>query len=82
MITQIQNVTDYLKTYGTQLAEKVQQNAEPVFTPGDEWDSKMDTLLRQPFAAQGDVIQALVKTLEDQNAALVVGEMGVGCWRD
>jgi len=78
MITQIQNVTDYLKTYGNLLAEKVKQSAEPLFNPGDPWDEKMDTLLRKPFAAQGDVIQALVKTLEDQNSAIVVGEMGVG----
>lgn len=78
MITQIQNVTDYLKTYGTLLAEKVKQRAEPLFMPGDPWDPKMETPLRKPFAAQGDVIQALVKTFEDQNSAAVVGEMGVG----
>ena len=78
MITEIQNVTEYLKTYGNLLAEKVKQSAEPLFNPGDPWDTKMNTLLREPFAAQGDVIEALVKTLEKQNSAIVVGEMGCG----
>jgi hypothetical protein len=40
MITQIQNVTEYLKTYGNLLAEKVKQSAEPLFNPGDPWDGK------------------------------------------
>ena len=78
MITETQNVTDYLKTYGSQLAEKVKLKAKPLFNPGDPWDDKMKLLLRKPFAAQGDVIMSLVKTLEKQNSAIVVGEMGVG----
>ena len=78
LITEIENVSDYLKTFGTELAEKVKSQAEPLFNPGDKWDSKMDTLLRKPFAAQGDVIMSLVKTLERQNSAIVVGEMGTG----
>ncbi len=78
MITDIGNVTDYLKTYGTQLAEKVTQTAEPLFNPGDPWDAKMDTLLRAPFAAQGDVIMSLVKTLEEKTSAMVIGECGTG----
>jgi len=78
MITDIENVTEYLKTYGNQLAQKVKQTAEPLFNPGDPWDKKMATLLRAPFAAQGDVIQGLVKTLQNQTSAIVVGEMGSG----
>jgi superfamily II DNA or RNA helicase len=78
MITEIQSVTDYLKIYGNQLAGKVKQGAEPLFTPGDAWDPKMDTLLRKPFTAQGDVIQSLTITFQEKNAAIVVGEMGSG----
>jgi len=78
MITEIQNVTEYLKTFGNQLAAKVRDKARPLFNPGENWDDKMQTLLRKPFAAQGDVIQSLVKLFEDNNSAIVVGEMGSG----
>jgi len=78
MITEIQNVTDYLKLFGNNLAEKVKDNAKPLFNPGDAWDPKMDSLLRQPFAAQGDVIMSLVKVFEKQNSAIICGEMGSG----
>jgi len=78
MITEIQNVTDYLKKYGNNLAEKVKDNAKPLFNPGEAWDDKMDTLLRKPFAAQGDVIMGLIKTLKEQDSAVIVGEMGSG----
>ena len=78
MITEIQNVTEYLKAFGNQLAQKVKDKAQPLFNPGEIWDDKMQTLLRKPFAAQGDVIQSLVKLFEDNNSAIVVGEMGSG----
>ena len=78
MIEKIQNVTGYLKIFGNNLAEKVKDNAKPLFNPGDAWDPKMDSLLRQPFAAQGDVIMSLVKVFEKQNSAIICGEMGSG----
>jgi len=78
MITEIQNVTDYLKTYGNNLAEKVKDNAKPLFNPGQPWDDKMDTLLRKPFVAQGDVIMGINEILKKQDSAVIVGEMGSG----
>jgi len=78
MITEIENVTEYLKRFGGQLAKRVKDRAQPLFNPGEHWDDKMQTLLRKPFAAQGDVIQSLVKLLEDNDSAIVVGEMGSG----
>ena len=78
MITEIQNVTDYLKTFGKNLAEKVKDNAKPLFNPGEPWNPMLDTLLRKPFAAQGDVIMGVTEVLKEQNSALIVGEMGSG----
>jgi len=78
MITEIQNVTEYLKTFGSHLAGKVKDRANPLFNPGEAWHDKMGTLLRKPFAAQGDVIQSLVKLFEANKSAIVVGEMGSG----
>ena len=78
MITEIKNVTDYLKTYGNHLAEKVKNSAKPLFNPGESWEPKMNRLLRKPFAAQGDVIMGILKTLREQDSAVIVGEMGSG----
>jgi type I site-specific restriction endonuclease len=78
MLSGISTLGDYLRCYGGQLAEKVQQEARPLFSPGEEWDDKLSDLLRQPFPAQGDVIMGLCEALRERNSALVVGEMGSG----
>ena len=78
MLEQVKNVTDYLRIYGGELAEKIKRNAEPLFNPGDEWDDKIATLLRKPYQAQGDVIMSLAKLLEEKDSAIVVGECGSG----
>ena len=58
-LSEITNVTDYLKAYGSVLAGKIQAEAKPLFNPGEKWDEKMEGLLRKPFPAQGDVIDSL-----------------------
>ena len=78
MLEQINNVTEYLKAYGGELAEKIKKEAKPLFNPGDEWDSRIAKLLRKPYQAQGDTIMGLVKSLEGKDSAIVVGEMGSG----
>jgi superfamily II DNA or RNA helicase len=78
MLNEVKSVSDYLKLYGSSLAEKITKEAEPLFNPGDSWDKKMDTLLRKPFPAQGDVIMGVVKALEKQNSIIIVGECGAG----
>jgi len=78
MLDEVRTVSDYLKLYGSSLAEKITKEAEPLFNPGDEWDEKMHTLLRKPFPAQGDVIMGVVKALEKQNSIIIVGECGAG----
>ena len=78
MLEQITNVTEYLKAYGGELAEKIKREAKPLFNPGDDWDNKIAKLLRRPYQAQGDAIMGLVKSLEGKDSAIVVGEMGSG----
>jgi SNF2 family DNA or RNA helicase len=78
MLEQITNVTDYLKAYGAELAEKIKREAEPLFNPGDPWDNKIGKLLRRPYQAQGDAMMGLIKALEEKHSAIVVGEMGSG----
>ncbi|MCI0330690.1 MAG: DEAD/DEAH box helicase [candidate division Zixibacteria bacterium] len=78
MLGEIKDVTDYLRTYGATLVEKIKQTAEPIFNPGDKWDGKLHTLLRKPYQAQGDAIMGLSNLLRDYDSAIVVGEMGCG----
>ncbi len=78
MLEQVNSVTDYLKAYGRELAEKIKTEAEPLFNPGDPWDNRIAKLLRNPYQAQGDAMMALIKTLEEKDGAIVVGEMGSG----
>ena len=78
MLQQINNITEYLKTYGTELAEKIKKEAEPLFKPGDPWENKMAKLLRQPYQAQGDAIMGVIKALKEKHSAIIVGECGAG----
>jgi len=78
VLEQVTSVTEYLKTYGAELAEKIKKEAKPLFNPGDEWDNKIATLLRKPYQAQGDVIMGVVKALEKKNSIIIAAEMGSG----
>lgn len=78
MLSDIRDMTDYLRTYGTELADRIKKRAEPLFNPGEEWDNKLYSLLKKPYQAQGDAIMGLSKLLNDYNSAIVVGEMGCG----
>ena len=78
MLDEINDMTDYLKTYGNTLTDKIKQMAEPIFNPGDKWNEKIYTLLRKPYQAQGDAIMGLTSFLQEYDSAIVVGEMGCG----
>ncbi len=78
MLDSINDVNEYLQAFGGALAEKIQSEARPLFRPGDKWHPRMDDLLRRPFQAQADAIQATVETLRNESSALCIGEMGVG----
>jgi len=74
----INDVTEYLKIYGRDLAEKIQKKAEPLFNPGEQWDKKINELLRKPYQAQGDAIMGIIRALKKLNSVIIVGEMGCG----
>jgi hypothetical protein len=78
MLESINDVTGYLQAFGGALAHKIQAEAEPLFQPGNHWHPRMKELLRVPFQAQADSIQAAVETLRRQDSVMCIGEMGVG----
>lgn len=78
MLDEIEDITGYLRAYGNELADKIKQNAEPLFNPGDVWNDRIYKLLKKPYQAQGDAIMGLTKLFQHYNSAIVVGEMGCG----
>jgi SNF2 family DNA or RNA helicase len=78
MLGDVTDMNGYLRTYGRALADGIKGRAEPLFNPGDPWDEKLYALLKKPYQAQGDAIMGLSRLLENQDSAIVVGEMGCG----
>jgi SNF2 family DNA or RNA helicase len=78
MLRDVADMNEYLKAYGTSLADAIKGYAEPLFNPGDKWNDKLHSLLRKPYQAQGDAVMGLCNLLRDYDSAIVVGEMGCG----
>ncbi|HRJ52224.1 MAG TPA: SNF2-related protein [Candidatus Thiothrix moscowensis] len=77
------SLADFVRDFGPALREAVDQQNPPVFHPEDTCplrDAVMDGLLRQPFPAQRDVVQAVSALLFDrgEKAAIINAEMGTG----
>lgn len=81
--TSVIALAEFVKDFGTALRAAVDQQNPPVFHPEDTCplrDAVMDGLLRAPFPAQREAVQALAALLFDhaEKAAVMNGEMGVG----
>ncbi|EBL8291880.1 DEAD/DEAH box helicase [Salmonella enterica] len=72
----------FIDEFGDSLLDSLNQSHPPVYdgTPDQKRQTVMDALMRKPFAAQADVVQAVVKLLIDrhEHAAIINGEMGTG----
>ncbi len=75
-------LTEFIEDFGDGLLEAVQRQNPPIYTGvGDTSRQRvMDGLLRAPFPAQADAVQAVCSLLVDQGekAAIINGEMGTG----
>lgn len=78
---------DFLKTYESELNEKIIRNTEPVFIPGEMDDKdrvfyeKIQNITRNhitPYQPQADVILATRKQLDKTGAVFIVAEMSCG----
>jgi hypothetical protein len=75
----IDGVEAYLQKFGGELAEKIHTTFRPLYLPEkQQWHSRIHSLLRTPFQAQGDAVMGAVETLKTQKSLNIVGEMGVG----
>lgn len=76
------SLSAFIDEFGDSLLASLNNSLPPVYdgTPDVRRQSVMDNLLRKPFAAQADVVQAVTKLLVDRNehAAIINGEMGCG----
>lgn len=78
----VMSLGDFIDNCRDGLLEAVSRTIPPVYdgTPDPRRDAVMDQLLRQPFPAQRDAVQALSRLLFDQDepAAVLNAEMGTG----
>jgi superfamily II DNA or RNA helicase len=77
------SLADFVKDFGPALRDAVDQQNPPIFHPEDACparDAVMDGLLRKPFPAQREAVQALSALLfgQGEKAAIMNGEMGTG----
>ncbi|MDD5395016.1 MAG: DEAD/DEAH box helicase [Thiothrix sp.] len=77
------SLADFVKDFGTALRDAVDQQNPPIFHPENACparDAVMDGLLRKPFPAQREAVQALSALLfgQGEKAAIMNGEMGTG----
>ena len=79
--TPIVPLADFIKNFGTGLLDAVREQNPPIYdgTHVARWDAILDGLLREPFDAQREVVQAICKLLIDHSDGGVINaEMGTG----
>jgi len=79
----VQDLSVFINTFKGQLLDSLGQSNPPVYTPEKAnpiRQATMDDLLRKPFPAQAEIVQAVCALLIDSNepAAIINAEMGTG----
>ena len=75
-------LSDFIKDFGGGLLAAVQKQNPPVYDgiPNERRGEILDSLLRKPFPAQAEAVQAIAKLLVDEGdpSAILNAEMGTG----
>jgi hypothetical protein len=74
-------LNQFINQFGENLMEAVSRQNPPVYNgvPNPAWDAVMSNLMRKPFVAQRERVQATCKLLiQGEQAAVINGEMGCG----
>ncbi|MHB8974289.1 MAG: DEAD/DEAH box helicase family protein [Pirellulaceae bacterium] len=77
MISNCNNLEDYMAQYGTILGNRTASAVAPLHKPSRDAVIEVD-VLREPFEAQAHVISAAIKQLRRAKTAIMVGECGTG----
>ena len=73
-----ETIADYLRAFGSELADRTVQMHPPLYNPGDPISPRMHTLLRTPYPAQEVAAMSVVRRWENARAAAVIAECGTG----
>ena len=71
-------ISDYLRTYSTQLGERILQSFPPLHAIDDPPSPLINQLLRKPYPAQTLAICGLAKLWQEAKAGAVIAECGTG----
>ncbi|MDK8193140.1 DEAD/DEAH box helicase family protein [Paenibacillus sp. UMB7766-LJ446] len=75
----IQNITDYLQTFGEDLIRRLNEEYVPVHHPGTDGPLEILKQIKRPlFNAQAHVTTALLKGFSKHKRLFLIGEMGTG----
>jgi SNF2 family DNA or RNA helicase len=81
-LPQVMSLQQFIADFGDGLLDAVRSQHPPIYRnqPDAHRDRILGRLLRQPYPAQREVVQAVTRLLVDQNepAAVINGEMGTG----
>jgi superfamily II DNA or RNA helicase len=71
-------IADYLRTFGSELGDRVLQKYPALHDVQDPVSSRLRTLLRKPFPAQAVAAMGIAKKWETDRSAGVIAECGTG----
>jgi hypothetical protein len=80
------SLRQFLEEHGQALGERIEQELTPVYNLSapdpilDVYDRKMNTLIRNPFPVQREIVKGLSKALynKGREKLFICGEMGTG----
>ncbi|WP_155121632.1 helicase-related protein [Bryobacter aggregatus] len=74
----LDNISAYLREYGTELGNRVLAQFPALHAPGDLLAKEIQQLKRSPFPAQAMAIMGIVKRWQEARCAAAVAECGTG----
>ena len=74
----LENIADYLRTYTSELGERILGSFPPLHAIDDPPSPLINKLLRKPYPAQTLAIMGLVRRWQQARAGAVIAECGTG----
>lgn len=78
METLPKDLNEYLRLYGSEIADRIAQQFPPLYQPGDPIPPEVERLRRKPYPAQVAAIAGVIRRWEQARAAAIVAECGTG----
>jgi superfamily II DNA or RNA helicase len=78
METRPEDLNEYLRFHGNEIADRIAQQFPPLYQPGDLITAEVDRLRRKPYPSQLAAIGGVIHGWEQARAAAIVAECATG----